>query len=362
MKQSSGDSMKNLSEKKIVLGLSGGVDSTTAALILKQKGYEVIGLFFDITETVSKEYSKAKTAANQLGIELIYKNVHEEFNNIVVSNFVDEYINGRTPNPCILCNPNIKFKVLINTANEMGAKYIATGHYADVQYNDDMNTKLIKIPKNEKKDQSYMLYRLDSSIVDRLVLPLSLIEEKNTVRKMARDEKLSNADNKDSQEICFIEDGENYLDFLSQAGHINKKGNFIDKTGKILGEHNGISHFTVGQRKGLGITFGKPVYVTHIDSLNNTVTLGDNEDLFTNKIVSINNIFTKTGSSDVPNELIGKELFGKIRYASQPSKCFVEKHGEELITTFVEKQRAPSPGQSIVLYLDKFVVGGGIIK
>ena len=351
-----------LSKKKVVLGLSGGVDSTSAALLLKDQGYEVIGLFFDICKDKGETALKAEKVAAELGIKFIYKNMHTEFYNKVVNNFVDEYLCGRTPNPCIVCNPWIKFKVLIEIANEEGAFYIASGHYANTQYNEEFKTYHIKVATNIKKDQSYMLYRLPSTTIERLILPLAKFEDKEIIRNIAKDNAMSNANQKDSQEICFIENGKNYMDFLNENGHKSKKGNFIDKAGNVLGKHEGISKYTIGQRKGLGITFGKPVFVTKINPTDNTVTLGDSEDLFENKVPLTGCYFQASDSDQVPKELLGRNLTAKIRYAAKPAKGEIVINQGVIYFDFREKQRASTPGQSVVIYLEDQVVGGGFIK
>lgn len=352
-----------LKNNKVILGLSGGVDSTAAALLLSEKGYEVTGLYFDIEEGGNqKGIEKAQKVADELGIKLIVKNVYDEFKGCVIKNFIDEYANGRTPNPCIVCNPLIKFKTLIETADEEGATYVATGHYARVSYSDTQQCHVISIPENERKDQSYMLYRLPKEYIERLVLPLSEYDDKEKIREIARAMNLSNSEDKDSQEICFIDDQVGYIEFLRENGVKAKAGDFVDKEGKVLGKHKGIVNYTFGQRKGLGITLGKPAFVTSIDAKKNRVVLGDNDDLFAHTVICKNPLFTSTGSKKMPEFLEGAEIEAKIRYAARRAKAkIVQLDDVSIEVTFEDKQRAATPGQSLVLYLNNEVVGGGFI-
>lgn len=385
---------KTLNKKKVILGLSGGVDSTTAALLLKEKGYEVIGLYFDIKPECadcSAEVSgssgelsgreRAETVAGQLGIDFIYRNVADEFDNIVIGNFCSEYACGRTPNPCIVCNPYVKFKTLLDAADEAGAYYIATGHYANTYYDEEAETWFIKRAANVKKDQSYMLYRLGQEAISRLLLPLNEVDDKEKVREMARKKALVNADAKDSQEICFIDADENYKDFLKRRGISSTEGDFVDVDGNVLGEHQGILSYTIGQRKGLGIALGRPAFVTRIDGVKNQVVLGDNDELFKKEVISSDNILmgkafgAKTGSiseSTIECEceearsigFIGDfEVEAKIRYAAKPAVAVLHILEDGRIkTVFKDAQRAPTPGQSIVFYQGDIVVGGGVIE
>ena len=243
--------MKN---KKVVLGLSGGVDSTTAALLLQEKGYEVIGLYFDAMGKGREDAGavRAEMAAKQLGIKFLYRDVSDIFREKVIGNFCSEYVCGRTPNPCIVCNPDVKFKTLLAAADEEGADWIATGHYAGTYQDPESEEWFIRRAKSEAKDQSYMLYRLGEDVISRLILPLNDAEDKEAVREIARKKALKNAEDKDSQEICFIEDGDDYKAFLRRNGCDLPKGDFVDADGNILGEHQGILHYTIGQRKESG--------------------------------------------------------------------------------------------------------------
>ena len=273
--------MTTLSKNKIVLGLSGGVDSTTAALLLKEQGFEVIGFYFDVLGDNFAGERAAWKLAEKMGIPLHTMDVSCEFAEKVIDNFCSEYSLGRTPNPCVICNPAIKFKKLLEIADREGAYYIATGHYVGIMKDEATGIYYIRKGASEKKDQSYMLYRLGQDVLSRLLLPLGGIVCKEDTRRIARSYELPNAEASDSQEICFIDESvESYERFLFHRNAVGKKGNFIDQHGNVLGEHRGISCYTVGQRKGLGIALGKPAFVTKIDAESGDITLGDNDSLF----------------------------------------------------------------------------------
>lgn len=351
-----------LNKNKVILGLSGGVDSTTAALLLREKGMDVTGLYFDVSCGNEEGRRAAEQAASEIGIPFIYRNVNQLFESTVIDNFCREYAAGRTPNPCVFCNPTVKFKILTQEADRIGAFHIATGHYANTACSPQLGWT-IRRAANEKKDQSYMLYRLPAEIIERLLLPLSSMEDKQQARAIAREQGLFNADKKDSQEICFIADDENYADYIRRRGFTITEGDFVDKEGKVLGQHKGLIHYTIGQRKGLGITFGKPVFVIGMDPVKNTVTLGDHEDLFSREVISSESFFPATGSGRMPEYLENAQVSAKIRYAAKPAPARIKTMPDgRILATFEEKQRAATPGQSIVFYLSDCVVGGGFIE
>lgn len=349
--------MEYLNKNKVILGLSGGVDSTAAALLLKEKGYEVIGFFFDVSGHNEEGAEEARKAAQQLGIEFIYKDVSDEFEKKVIGNFCLEYIKGRTPNPCVVCNPEIKFKKLLETANETGAYYIATGHYSRI-YQDDEKYYYVRRGVNEKKDQSYMLYRLGQDVLSRVIFPLGDFRTKEQVREIAGNSGFFNAQKKDSQEICFISDNEDYGQYILSRGYESSNGNFIDKQNNILGQHRGIIHYTIGQRKGLGISFGKRVFVTDIKTESNSVVLGDETDLFTDNVKTEDFFFT----AKPPEFYQDKILLGKTRYSSKKEDLILKIYDKKIIATFLKPQRAVTPGQSIVFYDGDIVIGGGYIS
>ncbi|MGN1414502.1 MAG: tRNA 2-thiouridine(34) synthase MnmA [Anaerovoracaceae bacterium] len=349
----------NLDKNKVLLGLSGGVDSTTAAFLLKEKGYDVTGYYFDITGKNETGAAEAKDVADQVGIPLITEDVSDLFQEIVVQNFCHEYSSGRTPNPCVVCNPSVKFRRLLHQADQIGAYSIATGHYARIFHDEIQEKYYVKQGANLHKDQSYMLYRLGQDVLSRLMFPLGEYEDKESVRSLARAQSLSNADKKDSQEICFIPDN-NYGAFLETRGCKAAPGDFVDSEGRVLGRHKGIIHYTIGQRKGLGIALGKPAFVTRIHPEKNQVVLGENQDLFTKTVFSFQNIFA--AGSDFERDYNGVRVLAKVRYSAMPSAAILRILDDgRCETVFEEPQRAATPGQSVVWYKDDYVIGGGFI-
>jgi tRNA-specific 2-thiouridylase len=361
----------NLDMQKVVVGLSGGVDSTAAALLLKREKFDVIGVFIDVLGNNETGKQNARELAEKLAIELIYVDVSKEFDDIVISNFCNEYMKGRTPNPCILCNPTVKFKSLLKIADEKEAYYIATGHYANTAYDDTENRYFVSKAKSLKKDQSYMLYRLNSGVLSRLKLPLGNFESKEDVRIFVGELGFKNAEQKDSQEICFIPESMHYIDFLISRGYKIKEGEFVNSVGEKLGVHKGVPNYTIGQRKHLGMAFGKPMFVVELDGRNNKVTLGEHDELLKNQVFSTNNYFSSNMgdcvnseiSGIIPENYIGKTIQAKVRYAAAPQEATLHKVDDDMIRTVFEKpQRAVAPGQSIVFYDGDKVIGGGIIN
>jgi len=362
--------MSFLDKKKVVIGMSGGVDSSVAAYILQQQGYDVIGVTMKLwthpDESQNMEdtgccglsaVDDARRVANQLGIPYYVMNFKEPFRKKVVDYFIHEYLAGRTPNPCIACNRFIKFEELLKKAHALGAYYVATGHYSKIVYDEKINKYLIKKSNAAEKDQTYVLYNFTQEQLRHTLMPLGDFHSKEEVREIASKIGLNTALKPESQEICFIPDNDYGRFIVQEKPEEVVPGNFIDKNGKILGRHKGIANYTIGQRKGLGIALGKPVYVIDILPETNEVVLGENEDLFGTELIAedVNLIFL-----DHIEE--GMEVMAKIRYHSEPAfaRLYPDKKNQ-IRVVFAQPQRAITPGQAVVFYLGDILVGGGTI-
>ncbi|MEF9983570.1 MAG: tRNA 2-thiouridine(34) synthase MnmA [Oscillospiraceae bacterium] len=346
--------------KKVLIGMSGGVDSSVAALLLKENGYDVAGVTFKLSENPTalnaKDADDAKIICDTLGINHYILDYSDLFKREVIDYFVEEYMNGRTPNPCIVCNKQIKFKAFLEKANEMGYDYIATGHYAQTSYCEKTGRFSLIQGESDKKDQSYVLFSLTQKQLAQTLFPIGSLT-KDEVRKIATDNNLIVSQKPDSQDICFIPSG-NYAQFLQDyTGKISPKGNFIDVDGNILGQHLGLWYYTIGQRKGLGMTFGKPMFVSQINPQNNTVTLADDNQIFADSLNATDINFIEI---DELNEPI--KILAKIRYShpKTPATLFPLENGVAKVV-FDNPQRAITKGQAVVFYLDNHVFGGGII-
>ena len=329
--------------EKIVLGLSGGVDSAVAAALLREQGYEIIGLYLDIGLGGEND---AKKTADDLGIELHIRDIRPQLEEKVCSVFACSYLKGETPSPCIMCNPTVKFPALFQLADELGIEKVATGHYALCR-----NGELYKSASNN--DQSYMLSRLSCDQLRRCVFPLGDMQ-KEEIRKKAEELGLSVAKKADSMEICFIPDGD-YAAFIEKRGITPPPGDYIDPNGNVLGRHKGIHHYTLGQRKRLGIALGKRVFVSNIDPNNNTVTLTDDEDLYVSRAQAKDaNLLT-----EIPAEGIDCEV--KVRHSRFSTPARVIPAGDGFVMEFSSPVRAPTPGQAAVAYLDGRVICSGWI-
>ena len=343
--------MESLNDKKVVIGLSGGVDSGAAALLLINKGYDVHALYL-IVKGGDTEHEEARKIADKLGIPINIKDVSADFDEKVIKYFIYRYNKGMTPFPCIICNREIKFKYLIDEADSIGAKYIATGHYAKITEID--GKKYIGVSKNRKKDQSYMLANLTNEQIERLILPLEDFSDKETIRKIAEDIGNDVSSKKDSQELCFVSPETTHINYLKGRGVDINGGEYIDKEGNVIGINSGYQCYTIGQRKGLNIALGQRMFVTNIDHEKNKVTLGTNSELFTNKATTRHNrIIVNQGDYDIKVRFSSGTVHGKI--------INFDRENDLLEIEFNEPVRAVTPGQFLVLYKDDVVVGIGEI-
>ena len=356
-------------KKKVIVGLSGGVDSSVAAWLLKQEGYEVIGVTMQIwqdeEETVQEEnggccglsaVDDARRVAQLLDIPYYVMNFKKEFKTNVMDYFTREYLCGRTPNPCIACNRYVKWESLLQRSLSIGAEYIATGHYARVVQLENGRYTLRR-SATLAKDQTYALYNLTQEQLKRTLMPVGKYT-KDEVRAIAEKINLRIANKPDSQDICFVPDGDYAAYIEEEAGVKVPEGNFVLTDGTVLGRHKGITHYTVGQRKGLGLALGYPAFVLEIRPETNEVVIGTKEESMTTQLRARNLNFMAV--EDLTEPL---HVFTKIRYNHKGAWCTIEKTGEdEVLCTFDEPQRAVTPGQAVVFYDGEYVLGGGTIQ
>jgi len=355
-------------KEKVVVGMSGGVDSSVAAYLLQEQGYDVIGVTMQIWQDEDQDaiednggccglsaVDDARRIANTLEIPYYVMNFKEDFKTKVIDYFVKEYKEGRTPNPCIACNRYVKWESLLTRSLAIGADYIATGHYAKVVHLPNGRYAL-KQSKTLKKDQTYALYNLTQEQLSKTLMPVGDYT-KDEIRQIAEKISVRMANKPDSQEICFVPD-QDYARFIEEySGDTFETGNFIDTTGKVIGKHNGIVHYTVGQRKGLGLNLGKPGFVVDINPITRDITIGNNEDTF-----SFGCILRQINLMAIDHIDGTMEFEAKIRYSHKPAKCSVRMiSDDEMEVIFEEKQRAITPGQALVLYNQDLVIGGGTI-
>lgn len=356
-------------KKRVVVGMSGGVDSSVAAYLLKNQGYEVIGVTMQIWQdeapfAVQAEggccglsaVEDARRVAEQLDIPHYVMNFKQEFKKQVIDYFVEEYLMGHTPNPCIACNRYVKWEALLKRSLEIGADYIATGHYA----------RIIRLPEGRltirnsvtaAKDQTYALYSLTQEQLARTLMPVGEYT-KDQIREIAREQKLAVADKPDSQEICFVPD-DDYAGFIDrEAGdRVPGPGNFVDCSGKVLGRHKGITHYTVGQRRGLELPMGERVFVTKIRPETGEVVIGSNQDVFSSELVCDRVNYMAIEDLSAP-----LQVRAKIRYNHGGEECVIGKLPDGKVRCrFVRPVRAVTPGQAVVFYRDDYVLGGGTI-
>ena len=351
-------------KKKVLVGMSGGVDSSVAVMLLKEQGYEVTGVTLHLFEGGCCNLDSAwdaKMICKRLGIEHITLDYMDLFKSKIINNFIDEYKNCRTPNPCIICNKYLKFGVMYEKAKELGIDYIATGHYAKSEYDEKYGRYVLKKADNLAKDQTYYLYYINKDIIDHILFPLGNFKDKEEIREIARKYNFTKvANKKDSEDICFVPDGD-YKEFLENNSDIKaKKGNIVDLQGNILGTHDGLYKYTIGQRKGIGISSKTRLFVIDFDKEKNELIVGEEKDLYKKEmIVTDYNLLLMDDIKE--NEKI--EVNIKTRYSAKESKGVLEKIGENTLkVTFDELVPRITPGQSAVFYIDDVVLGGGIIK
>lgn len=357
-------------KKRVLLAMSGGVDSSVAALLLLKQGFEVVGLTLKVWSYEKTYFGKngkksdddylrdAQELAEKLGIDHHIADIQDQFNDTVINSFIDEYMNGRTPNPCVECNPTMKWGTFIQYADQLKCDFVATGHYVNVNRNN--GRFFIQKGLDEKKDQSYVLWKLSQEQLQRTIFPLGGFH-KEEIKKMAMLNGITSIANKrESYDVCFIPNSD-YRSFLSL--HCAKQceklrgGVIVDKNGKWLGKHKGYPFYTIGQRKGLEVAVGHPIYVTQLDPINNKVILGEKEDLLSNTLVLSNVNIQKYGT--LPNEY---RVLVRVRYKDNGEWATIYKEGAQYICKFEVSISAATPGQSAVFYEENELIGGGIIE
>ena len=349
-----------MENKKVLLGMSGGVDSSVSALLLKQKGYEVIGTTMELYVGSSccniNTYIDAKNVCNSIGIPHFTYDCKEQFKKNVIDDFIDCYANCKTPNPCIECNKYMKFGFMYEKAKELGCNYIATGHYAKTEYSEEYGRWVLKKSKAGKKDQSYVLWNIPKELIEHVLFPLADFETKEEIRDIAREANLKVANKPDSEDICFVPDG-NYKKFLENNSSIRpKQGNIVNLSGEVLGKHTGLYNYTIGQRKGLGISYKEPLFVLGFNKQKNEVIVGEEDKLYKKEIIvkDINLLLV----DEIENWMNVTE---KTRYSSKEASAKIMQDDNTIKVVFDEPQRAITPGQSAVFYVGDIVFGGGKI-
>lgn len=357
-----------MNKPKVLMAMSGGVDSTTAALLLQEEGYDVIGVTLkmfdgkeiglgDESDNGTSNVADAKKAADKLGFPHYTFDFCDCFRKNVIDHFIAEYERGRTPNPCVDCNKYVKLGQLFAKADELGCDYIATGHYANVKFNEETGRWMLLRGEDRQKDQSYMLYTLTQQQLAHILFPLGR-SHKTEIRDRAEAAGLANARKPDSQDICFVPDGDYAGVIQNITGRRPKPGQFIHLDGTVLGTHKGQLHYTIGQRKGLGIAYRYPLYVIKKDVEKNIVYLGPQDALYDDTLIA-----ERCNLISVPELKSALRVTAKPRYRAKDVPAVIEPlDGGKIKVTFDEPQRALTPGQAVVFYQDDVVVGGGTIR
>ena len=350
-----------MENKKVLLGMSGGVDSSVSALLLKKEGYDVIGTTLELFAGSSccniETYIDAKNVCNSIGIPHFTYNCKEQIKNHVINDFINCYSNCKTPHPCIECNKYMKFGYMWDKAKELGCNYIATGHYAKTEYSEKYNRWVLKKSKAGRKDQSYVLWNISKELIEHVLFPLADFEDKEQIREIARKNNLKVANKPDSEDICFVPDG-NYKKFLENNSDIKpKNGNIVTTKGEILGKHNGLYNYTIGQRKGLGISYKEPLFVVGFNKEKNEVIVGVKDEIYKKEmyVTDINLLLF----DEIKEKM---KVNVKTRYSSKEESATIEMIDNNTIKVEFENPVARiTPGQSAVFYIKDIVVGGGKI-